>query len=111
MKTRIKWIDQSRAIAMILIVFGHALGQIGGEGGAVYNWLYLFHVPLCVVLSGFLFAPRNTFTETKKQMRKIVIHEYIPYLIWGFISIAIYTVVITRNVFTGGGVRSWTPVW
>lgn len=37
MKTRIKWIDQTRAIAMILIVFDHALGQIGGEGGAVYN--------------------------------------------------------------------------
>lgn len=97
MATRVRWVDQVRALAMILIVLGHSLGQTGGEGGTVYNWLYLFHVPLCVVLSGFLFSPRNTLSDGKRYVKKVLLHEYVPYLIWGAISIVVYLVLMCRN--------------
>ena len=106
MATRVRWVDQVRALAMILIVLGHSLGQTGGEGGTVYNWLYLFHVPLCVVLSGFLFSPRNTLSDGKRYVKKVLLHEYVPYLIWGAISIVVYLVLMCRNnsaIKIGGG--------
>lgn len=106
MTTRIRWVDQVRALAMILIVLGHSLGQTGGEGGTVYNWLYLFHVPLCVVLSGFLFSPRNTLSDGKRYVKRVLLHEYVPYLIWGVISIVVYLVLMCRNnsaIKIGGG--------
>lgn len=106
MATRIRWVDQVRALAMILIVLGHSLGQTGGEGGIIYNWLYLFHVPLCVVLSGFLFSPRNTLSDGRRYVKKVLLHEYVPYLIWGAISIVVYLVLMCRNnsaIKIGGG--------
>ncbi len=106
MATRKRWVDQVRALAMILIVLGHSLGQTGGEGGTIYNWLYLFHVPLCVVLSGFLFSPRNTLSDGKRYVKKVLLHEYVPYLIWGALSIVVYLVLMCRNnsaIRIGGG--------
>ena len=106
MATRIRWVDQVRALAMILIVLGHSLGQTGGEGGTVYNWLYLFHVPLCVVLSGFLFSPCNTLSDGKRYVKKVLLREYVPYLIWGTISVVVYLVLMCRSnsaIKIGGG--------
>lgn len=108
MPTRKRWVDQVRALAMILIVLGHSLGQTGGEGGTIYNWLYLFHVPLCVVLSGFLFSPRNTLSDGKRYVKKVLLHEYVPYLIWGALSIVVYLVLMCRNnsaIRIGGGTQ------
>lgn len=87
MATRVRWVDQVRALAMILIVLGHSLGQTGGEGGTVYNWLCLFHVPLCVVLSGFLFSPRNTLSDTTDHNDELNDYKFlcfdgVPYFCW-----------------------------
>ena len=87
-KNRIGWIDAARAVGMIAIVLGHTLR---GEG--IYIWLYSFHVPLCVMLSGMVFSPKNAefgaFVKRKFETRMI------PYYFFALVSIAVYAVIGT----------------
>ena len=94
---RIKWIDCVRALGIVSIVIGHTLGQF--HGGPVYQWLYLFHVPLCIMLSGYLFKDKDDLFQTWRYIKKVLIRDYIPYIFWGIVSIAIYIIVIDRSNF------------
>ena len=59
---RIVWIDAAKGIAISLVVFGHVLGGAMARGWLdqdafakfVYDFIYLFHVPLFFLLSGAL---------------------------------------------------------
>lgn len=75
---RIEWVDRVRAFAMISVVLGHALGQIN-EDVFLNRWLYLFHVPLCVIISGYLFKEKDNLKQSMNYVKKILIREYIPY--------------------------------
>lgn len=93
---RIKWIDHVRAFAMISIVLGHALGEFDGTN-ALKDWVYLFNVPLCVMVSGYLFKDQSDFRASLKQINKVFIRYYVPYLFWGAVSIVAYLAVIERG--------------
>ena len=93
---RIEWVDRVRAFAMISVVLGHALGQIN-EDVFLNRWLYLFHVPLCVIISGYLFKEKDNLKQSMNYVKKILIREYIPYLFWGFFSIVVYLIVIDHS--------------
>lgn len=59
MKKDIVWLDFARVIGIGLVVFGHALQRFpefeDSEGlKQVYGYIYLFHMPLFFVISGFL---------------------------------------------------------
>lgn len=100
MTKRIIWVDAIRAGAMIAIVLGHALGQF--EGGFLYRWLYYFHVPLCIVISGYLFKENNTLEGAFQYIKKVFRNLYVPYIFWAIISIAIYLLIIDRaNMYNG----------
>lgn len=98
-KNRIHWIDSLRAIAVFCIVLGHAL-----RGKSIYYYLYSFHVPLCVVISGFCFSIEGS---VKSRIKKIVQREYLPYIFFSLISISIY--VITAPITEGKSVISKLP--
>lgn len=54
---RIQWPDLLKAFAIILVVFGHIFSTYSPEG--YYNpfvaWIYSFHLPLFMMLSGMFF--------------------------------------------------------
>lgn len=59
-KQRLSYVDLSKAIAIWLVVWGHSLSCLAGNdamsGGAfqwIGNWIYSFHMPLFMILSGF----------------------------------------------------------
>lgn len=93
---RVKWIDHVRAFAMIFIVFGHALGEFEGTN-ILKDWVYLFHVPLCVMISGYLFKEQSDLRASLRHVKKVFLSKYIPYLFWGAVSIAAYLVVIEHG--------------
>ena len=72
---RVNWIDALKALSIFLIVLGHLI--------------YGFHVPLFIILSGMTFNINNDnfLSFLKKRIYRIII----PYIIWGIISIIIYT--------------------
>lgn len=54
---RVEWLDSLKGILIILVVVGHFLLPVWDAGGlitAVYQLIYLFHMPLFVFVSGLL---------------------------------------------------------
>ena len=60
MKKGIVWLDYARTLGIFLVVFGHLWQKIpafdiNDSLKEVWNYIYLFHMPLFFVISGFLF--------------------------------------------------------
>lgn len=79
---RIAWIDTAKAIAMLLIVFGHVY-----IAGYAQRFVYTFHVPVFVFLSGYCFSgEKKFFTFLKKKLIRIMV----PYYFFGLFAIVAY---------------------
>ena len=76
---RVDWVDIAKGIGILLVVYGHAMGP-----GMKY--VYLFHLPLFMMLSGYVYNPDQSFgTWLWKKFTSI----YIPFAGWNFIVIMI----------------------
>lgn len=84
---RIKYIDILRAIAIFLIVFGHAIVH-SLNSHIIFNIVYSFHVPLFFMISGFTF--NNTGKEFKKFFKNKFFRIVVPYFIWALLFLIPY---------------------
>ena len=77
---RIDWIDVSKGIGIILVVFAHALTV------NTYSWnvIQQFHMPLFFILSGFLFKEEII---SKKYLLKKIKSLWFPFVIVNAITI------------------------
>ena len=63
-KKRIEWVDYVKAFACFLVILGHLIQSLQKSGidnhqniTDFINWfIYLFHMPLFMCMSGFLFC-------------------------------------------------------
>lgn len=96
-ESRIVWVDNVKIIAMVLVVLGHfyqsmTLSGIVGESGfyEFFNtFIYLFHVQLFFMCSGWLYQKYSkvtTFSEWKNNVVKKFIAFAIPYFTFSIIS-------------------------
>ncbi|RFM30190.1 acyltransferase family protein [Deminuibacter soli] len=109
-KSRLAWVDYLKGIAIILVVYRHALLGIE-RGGIVINAslenanmiFYSFRMPLFFVLSGIFIGG----SLLKKQPGAVIQNKFntllYPYLVWTFIQITLQ-VVLSRFVNAS---RSW----
>ena len=79
---RLIWLDELRCLAILLVVAGHCLGGID-ENNLVHNIIYLFHMPLMFVISGF--CSKHKYENKLRYILKNFISLYIPYLFWSII--------------------------
>ena len=79
-KERVAYLDNARYWVMLLVVIGHSLTQFGSieSARAVYVWIYAFHMPFFVLISGY--TARN-YRGDARQVRRIVSTLVVPYLI------------------------------
>lgn len=69
--TRIEWVDIAKGIAIILMVIGHEIptGQMG------YRFIFSFHMPLFLILSGFtsgaITSNKKFFVKLKNSFKKV----------------------------------------
>ena len=102
------WMDAALGLSIILIVFGHNLGGVLARGWLdadgtfrqVYQYVYLFHVPLFFVISGFycIGAIRRSSVDAFISLSGSIAW---PYLLWAlFIGTALLPLV---NLFTSSG--------
>lgn len=60
-KDRIIWIDNAKAIAILLVVVGHIIQFMyspeGFDQNIVFRYIYAFHMPLFFLLSGLVTKP------------------------------------------------------
>ena len=84
-ENRLEWIDWMKAIGIYLIVLGHFYSV--GE-----KWIYVFHVPLFFVISGFLTSKES---ECRKFWQKLWYNLVVPMLIMASMNF-VYACVIQQ---------------
>lgn len=85
------YLNIMKGICIVLVVFGHAIIPNIRENNpillGVWNFLYLFHMPVFFFVSGYLFE-FNKYKYTDN--RKFIIRKFqllmIPYFVYSFIS-------------------------
>lgn len=91
------WIDQARWIAIVLVVMGHAVGQMRSESGlaiAVSNFVYIFHIPVFVILAGW--GARRA-EANGKNLVKIWWQLLLPYVIFQVVAFALAWALDGKN--------------
>lgn len=78
------FLDNARYWVMLLVVVGHVLTALIDEvdaARAVYRWIYLFHMPVFILISGY--TARN-YSGSPRQVRRMVGTLVVPYLLVEF---------------------------
>ena len=113
--SRIKWLDSAKALGIILVVLGHVPSQYE------YRWvIYLFHMPLFFMLSGYLFK----FIEPRKECVRSMKALIVPYLMYSIVLYLLWTIqnrifdpwllvdILTSNQNSiGNKATSLCPLW
>ena len=97
MQERLKFIDNLKAFAIVLVFIGHSIQYLGCEWGGQYNCLafnliYSFHMPLFMALSGFFFSSSLNMPFSE-MVKKKSLYILLPAIIW-----SIPKMVFTRNI-------------
>lgn len=108
---RYAWVDVLKFLGIYAIYVGH----FGERAGAAESFVYVFHVPLFFLVSGFFATRGRGLTFTGFLVKKATTVA-IPYLLFCVIFLAFY-VVLTRSVPGVGdvvvplflGIRNQTP--
>jgi fucose 4-O-acetylase-like acetyltransferase len=102
------YIDNVKGVLITLVVVGHVLGKVLGDAPGswtLYTWIYLFHMPAFVVLSGMLTA----YTADGRRLRGLVQTVLVPYVVFQLAYSAFYEAVGPGVDWTGDVVV--TPVY
>lgn len=79
-KKRIEWLDMAKGIAIILMVIGHTIPY-----NAINKFIFSFHMPLFVILSGFTYKMPKDNKEIKSRFKKYIKQLVIPYILVLFV--------------------------
>ncbi len=77
-----KTMDIAKGIGIILMVIGHT-SYLG------YDFIYLFHMPLFFIISGFFFKPDNLLHKKSfvvKRMKRL----YFPFVVWNILFLFLH---------------------
>lgn len=79
--TRDPWLDGAKMSLITLVVLGHvwALLPSDGPGGVLYDFLYLWHMPAFILVSGYL---SRGFTWTPNRLWRLVTTLAVPYVVF-----------------------------
>lgn len=75
---KIEWIDAYRGLGIILVVLGHCIPPFN-------KIIYGFHMPLFLIISGYLWHNENIGCAVKKYLKKYIV----PYFILCFINLVL----------------------
>jgi len=86
-KSRNNYISIAKAIGIILMVVGHS-----GCPSAIGRFIYLFHMPLFFVCSGYFFKEIADKTSLMSFYKKRIKGLYLPYLKWSLLFLLLHNV-------------------
>ncbi len=85
------WFDNAKMALVTLVVVGHSWVLLSGAGHA-YNFLYAWHVPAFVFVTGYL---SQRFSYTKVRLWQLVRTVAVPYLVFE-------TLLALFRIYVGG---------
>lgn len=77
---RIDWVDCSKGIAILLVIFGHTLSYNGVLEKMLRGGIFSFHMPLFFIVSGVTYKLSIDNKQFLHKMRKAFVHLVIPAL-------------------------------
>ena len=79
--SRDPWLDNVKMVLVTLVVVGHAIGLVEASQGShwVYDFIYLWHIPAFVIVSGYL---SQSFEWDRRRMKSLLYTLAIPYLLF-----------------------------
>lgn len=115
---RIIWVDATKGMAIILVVFGHVLGGVMARGWidqtglppVIYNFIYSFHMPLFFLISG-AFAIDGIRKDASQAMLSRVGSILWPYMLWGTIFTVIEPLVYSFRSHPHYEPNLWRAFW
>lgn len=108
-RTRDPWFDNAKMLLVTLVVVGHSWTLLPHTAlnSRLYDFLYLWHMPAFVMVTGYL---SRRFTWTTRNLRKLLTGVVVPYLVFEGL------LVLFRRSITGADYdRVWLqphwPMW
>lgn len=92
-KSRNNYISIAKAIGIILMVAGHS-----GCPQVIVRFIYLFHMPLFFVCSGYFFTEIADKASLKYFFSKKIKGLYLPYLKWSLLFLLLHNVFRYFNI-------------
>ena len=74
-KQRLEWLDIAKGLGIIYVVYGHSYGPNN-------RYVFLFHLPLFMILSGFVYNEKDSFPV---YLKKKLLNIYIPFAGWNIL--------------------------
>lgn len=95
MKTRLQAPDFIKGIAIILMVYGHLtmVGTWADAQNVATSWIYTFHMPLFLMVSGMFFSAENNLAE---KTRRILLRIGVPYVV--FVSLYLLGLAVIERI-------------
>ena len=106
-KERNLYIDVLKAVTILLVVIGHCIQYGAGRdfliyGGFFYNeayiFIYSFHMPLFMLISGYLFFQSSKTKDCKSLLFAKVKQLIVPLFSWSFITLIVEIIKIIAGV-------------
>lgn len=116
---RLEYMDLLKGITILLVVFGHLLqaNTLESSHHPIFSYIYSFHMPLFMFISGYLGFKTYTVTSINEAMSGIlnkVRSLLIPYFVWPMIVYNLFCVTEYKfnlwNQFVDL-VTKWSPLW
>ncbi len=109
------YLDKMRGIATLLVIFGHCFqtAYVNYPNLLLYQFIYLFHVPLFALVSGYLLEAREKVSFSFFALDRFK-RLFIPYIIWASVIAWIYNDALLINSplqFYERGVLSIQTPW
>lgn len=80
-KRRDPWLDNAKTVLIVVVVVGHAviLLPAGDLRSQLYDFIYYFHIPAFVVLTGYL---SRSFAWNRRHLTALVYTLVVPYVLF-----------------------------
>ena len=89
MTHRLHYIDNLKGVLILLVVLGHCIQctDLDFDHNAVFRYIYSFHMPLFMCVSGFVsYKPDIKWQTVQKRFRQLII----PFLAWVAVSCCVH---------------------
>ena len=75
------WFDNTKFLLVALVVVGHSWTLLPDQPWVElgYDWLYLWHIPAFVMVTGYL---SRRFTFSRRNLRRLVTGVVVPYVLF-----------------------------
>ena len=108
---RILWVDFAKAVAIIMVIMGHAISEYSLNFKQLEIIIYSIHIPLFFILSGYTFKVKS---DTKTWIIKRIKGIMLPYLLFCFLIFCCHILEILilhldsgnflKNLFSKSGI-------